>query len=294
MGRKASSFRATSATSRSAMASISRTLSRPTTNSIPTLGSLPARRVMNKDGTPTNDNPRKVPGILASPDDTPGHIKFGSDKSTPSIFWITNGWNDFQGNMAAGAGFCGVCYWEVPASISGHSRHEDWELLRVRADRGALRLLPAHEFRRQFLHLGDDGVSDRRLYADLPRRRHQSACSSGSKSIRAKIRRQRARRAGQARRVWTERVKQELADVSHDYYPNVENGQLKQATKCPDTGKCDELNIPAATLCQGERREELLAHDHQRLHHKLQLFGIQFRGGMAPNSLAPPQQQLYL
>jgi hypothetical protein len=72
-------------------------------------------------------NPRNVPGVLASPDDTPGSIQFGSDKSTPAAFWITNGWNDFQGNMAAGAGLCGVCYWEVPASISGPSRNETWE-----------------------------------------------------------------------------------------------------------------------------------------------------------------------
>ena len=31
-------------------------------------------------------------------------MKYGSDKDMPSVFWITNGWNDFQGNMAAGAG----------------------------------------------------------------------------------------------------------------------------------------------------------------------------------------------
>ncbi len=30
--------------------------------------------------------------------------------------------------MAAGAGFCGVCYWEVPASIERRTQeHEDWE-----------------------------------------------------------------------------------------------------------------------------------------------------------------------
>jgi len=75
------------------------------------------------------DNPRKVPGILASPDITPGSpsVKYGSDKDMPSVFWITNGWNDFQGNMAAGAGLCGTCYWQVPASISGHSRHQKWQ-----------------------------------------------------------------------------------------------------------------------------------------------------------------------
>ena len=33
----------------------------------------------------------------------------------PTVFWITNGWNDFIGNMAAGAGACGAAYWLVPA-----------------------------------------------------------------------------------------------------------------------------------------------------------------------------------
>jgi hypothetical protein len=76
-----------------------------------------------------DDNPRKVPGILASPNATSGppSVKYGSDKDMPSVFWITNGWNDFQGNVAAGAGFCGFCYWQVPASISGHSRHQKWQ-----------------------------------------------------------------------------------------------------------------------------------------------------------------------
>jgi hypothetical protein len=31
------------------------------------------------------------------------------------VFWITNGWNDFVGNMAAGANACGAAYWFVPA-----------------------------------------------------------------------------------------------------------------------------------------------------------------------------------
>src|SRR5580693_5693155 len=76
------------------------------------------------------DNPRNIPGILASPPDAadPRHkTNYTTDQESPTDFWITNGWNDFQGNMAAGAGMCGVCYWEVPASIGGHSRHEDWE-----------------------------------------------------------------------------------------------------------------------------------------------------------------------
>ena len=69
-------------------------------------------------------NPRKVPGILADNQDpasftgpntkTPG-FPYRSDSEYPTVFWITNGWNDFQGNMAAGAGACGAAYWFVPA-----------------------------------------------------------------------------------------------------------------------------------------------------------------------------------
>ncbi len=61
-------------------------------------------------------NPRKVPGILADNAGSPAWLLRGtSDYNYPSVFWITNGWNDFQGNMAAGAGTCGACYWFAPA-----------------------------------------------------------------------------------------------------------------------------------------------------------------------------------
>jgi hypothetical protein len=63
-------------------------------------------------------NPRKVPGILAYNDPDPSFSSFPyrSDNVHPSVFWITNGWNDFVGNMAAGAGACGAAYWLVPAA----------------------------------------------------------------------------------------------------------------------------------------------------------------------------------
>ena len=34
--------------------------------------------------------------------------------------------NDFQYNMASGAGTCGACYWFVPGAISGPSQTEKW------------------------------------------------------------------------------------------------------------------------------------------------------------------------
>lgn len=78
-------------------------------------------------------NPRQVPGILA--DNTPrdpathndDYMPFRSDYNHPVVFWITNGWNDFQYNMAAGAASCGACYWWLPASNSGASQYETWD-----------------------------------------------------------------------------------------------------------------------------------------------------------------------
>src|SRR5271165_2582499 len=69
-------------------------------------------------------NPRKVPGILAEPGH-PGDVNpYHSDWEFPTLFWIMNGWNDFQYNFASSAGTCGVCYWLLPGGISGPSQYE--------------------------------------------------------------------------------------------------------------------------------------------------------------------------
>jgi hypothetical protein len=70
-------------------------------------------------------NPRKVPGILAADrinlDD---NVPFHTDVDHPTAFWIMNGWNDFEYNVAVGAGTCGACYWLLPGANSGMSRSE--------------------------------------------------------------------------------------------------------------------------------------------------------------------------
>ena len=77
-------------------------------------------------------NLRQVPGILAAPYPDPlkalpqEHVPYHSDIDHPTVFWISNGYNDFQYNMAAGAGSCGACYWFVPAATSTMSRYEKW------------------------------------------------------------------------------------------------------------------------------------------------------------------------
>jgi hypothetical protein len=77
------------------------------------------------------DNPRRVPGILVAKDAPKGETSFvlpwRVDADQPTVFWIMNGWNDFQYNHAAGAGACGICYWFVPGYTSTGSRDLRWE-----------------------------------------------------------------------------------------------------------------------------------------------------------------------
>ncbi len=78
-------------------------------------------------------NPRQVPGILADnqanipPYHDMDYMPYRSDYNHPSIFWITNGSNDFQYNFAAGAATCGACYWWLGTANSGPSQYEYWE-----------------------------------------------------------------------------------------------------------------------------------------------------------------------
>ena len=72
-------------------------------------------------------NDRQVPGILAEPNDPGAPPPYHSDWEFPTVFWIMNGWNDFQYNYASSAGTCGVCYWLLPGGISGPSQYEWFE-----------------------------------------------------------------------------------------------------------------------------------------------------------------------
>jgi len=90
------------------------------------------------------DNPRGVPGVIAKTTDyaeydcPPAPVKcpdprrnqylaYGGDYIHPSVFFIMNGYNNFENNMAVGAGSCGACYWFAPAVNSGLSRNQSWE-----------------------------------------------------------------------------------------------------------------------------------------------------------------------
>jgi hypothetical protein len=219
------------------------------------LGIFARAAAMNKDGTPTKDNPRKVPGILASPDDALGSIRFGSDKWTPSVFWITNGWNDFQGNMAAGAAFCGVCYWQVPASTSGHSRHEEWESYASEQSAGRAGRSPLKNF--------DGNYCTSAMTAFQTVGYSQNCPGVGSNLLAVPVINPYAPRSGVRGPTGAdpecgpEGSNKNWAMCPDEYYPNLDGGQLQQATKCPDTGKCDESNT-AFHLCQNADEKDCL------------------------------------
>ena len=94
-------------------------------------------RAALKNGTnpdpknPNGLNPREVPGILAAPFSDANQrngtlLTSYSDYVQPTVFWLTNGWNDVEYNMAAGATACGACYWYVNAAVSGPSKRQKW------------------------------------------------------------------------------------------------------------------------------------------------------------------------
>jgi len=84
--------------------------------------------ILARAAVKNDQNPRQVPGILAwagRPNDA--FVPYNSDIFNPTVFWIMNGWNDFEYNMAAGATGCGVCYWLVPGTNSGPSQGKKWD-----------------------------------------------------------------------------------------------------------------------------------------------------------------------
>lgn len=91
------------------------------------LGVFARAAVVASDPANEKYNPRHVPGIFAAAYSVPDKVPEQTDYEHPTGFWIMNGWNDFQYNHIAGAGTCGVCYWMLPAFISGDSSTQKWE-----------------------------------------------------------------------------------------------------------------------------------------------------------------------
>jgi hypothetical protein len=85
--------------------------------------------VLARAAVKNDQNPREVPGILAASTNLRnGNLLTSySDYMQPTVFWLTNMWNDIEYNMAAGATACGACYWPINAAISGPSKRQKWE-----------------------------------------------------------------------------------------------------------------------------------------------------------------------
>jgi G8 domain len=98
-------------------------------------------------------NPRQVPGILADKTGGQDNMPYSSDVNHPSVFWISNGWNEFQYNMAAGAATCGACYWWVPAGNSGPSQYEHWDSY------ASLQIDPGNRITPPVTNMGRGGLS---------------------------------------------------------------------------------------------------------------------------------------
>ena len=200
--------------------------------------------VFARAGVINAQNPRQVPGLLASslPKDQTGgpSVHYASDENNPAVFWITNGWNDFQGNMAAGAGMCGVCFWEIPASISGPSAAETWTSYASEQTSTRTGSSPLKNFDGNFCTSAMSSFQTVGYTEDCPG-------AVGANKVVTPVTNPYAPPSTAANPACGPGTQYPLCPA--DYYPNINPGILSQATQCPATGKCDDTN-PQAILCQ--------------------------------------------
>jgi len=214
-------------------------------------------------------NPRKVPGILSRPGESGAEVfPFHSDYDHPSIFWITNTWNDFRYNVAVGAGTCGACYWMPPSQNSGPSLYETWDSYASMQTTGRGGATPTLNF---------VGNSCSTAMNALETVSNTSPCfgvvaadaPSDSTNLHAIAN------------------PNPLPDNS---YPQV-NGDLRQhATLCDDAHQndCSKVN-----LCSGVGADEALCEPTviDQLHHFIQLVAEKLRGCLAAGLVVPIARQ---
>ncbi|HUB65808.1 MAG TPA: hypothetical protein VL996_15395, partial [Methylocella sp.] len=192
-------------------------------------------------------NPRTVPGILASPDETANYsVQFESDKNNPAVFWITNGWNDFQGNMAAGAGMCGLCFWEIPASISGPSLGEQWTSYASEQTATRTGSSPLKNFDGNFCTSAMTSFQTVGYTENCPG-------AVGPNKVVVPVLNPYAPPSTATSPTCGPGTSYPLCPA--DYYPNINPGILNQATQCPATGPC---NDQTAILCQDSNETNCL------------------------------------
>jgi cell migration-inducing and hyaluronan-binding protein len=217
-------------------------------------------------------NHRNIPGILADnqdpfgPDFQPPNVPnpgfpYRSDVEYPSVFWITNGWNDFIGNMAAGAGACGAAYWLVPAAnmnmtdvSAGNDGMMKWSgyaaLQRNRTYAGTTPLKSfyknyATSAMHSFQTTSDAPNCDGVIAADA--KPGKLAVVRAVHSIAPKPVRQTVRPPGEA-------PHDEPDNYNDHYYPHVLGGARKP-THCPDTPSGPDCSVvpPCANGVAAER-----------------------------------------
>jgi hypothetical protein len=189
----------------------------------------------------TDNNPRKIPGILADNSD-PTNFPFDSDYRAPSVFWITNGWNDFSGNMAAGAGTCGACYWFVAA------RNGDSPDIPTQANTD--RTADGYEHQKWGPKSGNDyrygyaGLQRDQQGATPLRSFYKNYCSSAMHSFLGFSEASSCLSAGvdpanapaNANRLKAVKSFAPIPGQHRHYYPNADPGALRLAVRCPFVG----------------------------------------------------------
>jgi cell migration-inducing and hyaluronan-binding protein len=202
-------------------------------------------------------NPRQVPGILASPYPTTVEVPCGdttcpcngnpaakcgtpqeqvpyhSDVDHPSVFWITNGWNDFEYNMADGAGTCGFCYWLTPAYISGPSRKEHWKSYAAE-QRGEARaaMAPLEDF------YGNSCSTAMNSFNVVG---NTTACTGVVWGVDTNLPRVMPV-TPDPKLVPTVNAANPRTQKTEDYYPNIDMGGGHFGTRCPEGTDCDTVN----------------------------------------------------
>jgi hypothetical protein len=193
-------------------------------------------------------NPRQVPGILAAdfpntqtvpiPLQLPQElVPYHSDIDHPSVFWMTNGWNDFEYNLADGAGSCGVCYWFVPAFNSGPSSKMAWSSYAAeQRDSSRKSTSPLQKF------LGNYCSTAMNSFQTVG---NTSPCLGYVNNTVATFPVQAAIHNPLAPQLPTQKNKADDPPLLPDqvkalsvYYPNVDTGGLRLATSCPAGKDC--------------------------------------------------------
>ena len=197
-------------------------------------------------------NPRQVPGILAA-DFSPIQgvrtdlqlpqelVPYHSDIDHPSVFWMTNGWNDFEYNMADGAGSCGVCYWFVPAFNSGPSSKMAWTSYAAeQRDSNRQSTTPLEKF------LGNDCSTAMNSFQTVG---NTSPCLGYVNNTVTTFPVQAAIHNPLAPQLPTQKAKNTDPPLLPDqvkalsvYYPNVDTGGLRKATSCPAVSSKDPFD----------------------------------------------------